>query len=205
MMNEKQTDILNAAEMLFATRGFDGTSVRDIAKRAQVNIAMISYYFGSKEKLLDVLFEDRIMAFKIKTDDIYNEKLSALERLELFVTLYINAMNSNAGLYQILAVEGSLKKRLLASQAFSDLKKFNLEVVGHVIEKGIAEGIFNAESNPVLIHATMMGTFMNFQMNRVFLKDLLGLSSDEAFNQYVRKDLTTHIHKTIKALVLYEE
>ena len=48
--NEKQLEILQVAEQLFAEEGFDGTSVRDIAKKANVNIAMISYYFGSKEK-----------------------------------------------------------------------------------------------------------------------------------------------------------
>ena len=51
--NDKQIEILNVAERLFAEEGFDGTSVRDIAKNANVNVAMISYYFGSKEKLLD--------------------------------------------------------------------------------------------------------------------------------------------------------
>lgn len=43
--NEKQLHILNAAEDLFANKGFEGTSVRDIAQKAEVNVAMISYYF----------------------------------------------------------------------------------------------------------------------------------------------------------------
>ena len=51
--NEKQIEILHVAEKLFAEVGFDGTSIREIAKIANINIAMISYYFGSKEKLLE--------------------------------------------------------------------------------------------------------------------------------------------------------
>jgi len=43
--SEKQLEILHVAEKLFATSGFDGTSVRDIAHEAQVNVAMINYYF----------------------------------------------------------------------------------------------------------------------------------------------------------------
>ena len=54
-INEKQLKILQVTERLFSEHGFDGTSVRTIAKQAQVNIAMISYYFGSKEKLLESL------------------------------------------------------------------------------------------------------------------------------------------------------
>ena len=40
LFNEKQIEIIIAAERLFAEEGFDGTSVRDIAKAANVNIAM---------------------------------------------------------------------------------------------------------------------------------------------------------------------
>ncbi len=56
---DKRAHILAIAEQLFADNGFDGTSVRDIAQLANVNLAMISYYFGSKEKLLEALIEDR--------------------------------------------------------------------------------------------------------------------------------------------------
>ena len=49
-LNDKQIQILETAEKLFSENGFDGTSVRQIAKAAEVNIAMISYYFGSHPK-----------------------------------------------------------------------------------------------------------------------------------------------------------
>lgn len=44
-------DILNAARSLFAKKGFEAISVREIAKESGQNISMISYYFGSKEGL----------------------------------------------------------------------------------------------------------------------------------------------------------
>ena len=50
--NDKQIQILQVAEKLFAEKGFDGTSIRAISKLAKINIAMVSYYFGSKEKML---------------------------------------------------------------------------------------------------------------------------------------------------------
>ena len=54
-LTDKQIQILEVAETLFAEKGFDGTSIRDISKVAKINIAMVSYYFGSKEKLLESL------------------------------------------------------------------------------------------------------------------------------------------------------
>jgi AcrR family transcriptional regulator len=49
---DKQIHILQVAESLFCWKGFDATSIRNIAKEAQINIAMVSYYFGSKERML---------------------------------------------------------------------------------------------------------------------------------------------------------
>lgn len=44
--------ILDAAERLFAERGFDGTSIRDVTTEAGVNLAAVHYHFGSKEDLV---------------------------------------------------------------------------------------------------------------------------------------------------------
>ena len=43
--------ILDAAEDLFSRRGYHGVSIRDITQRAGVQLALVSYHFGSKEKL----------------------------------------------------------------------------------------------------------------------------------------------------------
>ena len=54
---EKQIHILDIAEELIAKKGFEGTSVRDISAKANINVAMISYYFGSKEKIMVTLYQ----------------------------------------------------------------------------------------------------------------------------------------------------
>lgn len=45
-------NLIESAERLFAARGFDGVSVRDIANDAKVNSALVGYYFGGKQGLL---------------------------------------------------------------------------------------------------------------------------------------------------------
>jgi len=67
---------METAEILFAEKGFNGTSVRDIAEKANVNLAMISYYFGSKDKLLEALFGYRGEHFKMKLETILEEVLA---------------------------------------------------------------------------------------------------------------------------------
>ena len=48
-----EQNIIEVATELFAKNGFDGTSIRDICKKADVNISMISYYFGGKKELYE--------------------------------------------------------------------------------------------------------------------------------------------------------
>lgn len=48
--------ILHAATALFAARGFDGVSLRDISDKSKVNVGLIHYFFGSKENLLKEVF-----------------------------------------------------------------------------------------------------------------------------------------------------
>ncbi len=49
---DTRTDILDAAERLFAEKGFDGTAIREITRAANVNVAAIHYHYGSKEEVL---------------------------------------------------------------------------------------------------------------------------------------------------------
>ena len=51
-----KTRILEVARVLFAERGFEGTSIREIAKAAEVNVASVNYHFAGKENLfLEIL------------------------------------------------------------------------------------------------------------------------------------------------------
>ncbi len=61
-MSETKERILNAAERLFAERGYDATSLRAITAEAGVNLAAVNYHFSSKETLLQALFTRRFAA-----------------------------------------------------------------------------------------------------------------------------------------------
>ena len=75
-MIDKKTHIIDAAVELFAEKGFEGTSIRDIATKANVNLAMINYYFGSKEKLFECMVEQKAAYTKdILEEIVNNEKL----------------------------------------------------------------------------------------------------------------------------------
>lgn len=202
--NEKQIEILQVAERLFAEEGFDGTSIRTIAKEASVNIAMISYYFGSKEKLLESLILYRISGAKIQLENIFNDNLSTTEKMERLIDLYITRINNNRSLYHILHFELGSKKRAMDMKVFTQTKQENLELFRKFIQEGQKEGVFRENINIDMIPPTIMGTLLHFQMNRAFFEKSLKLESDEAFEKYIKNELTQHIKQTIKALLLHE-
>src|SRR5215510_11603383 len=93
--SDKQIQIMEMAEMLFAEKGFNGTSVRDIAEKAQVNLAMISYYFGSKDKLLEALFSYRGEHLKLKIENMIEDKnKSSFEKMNMLIDHYIDKVMS---------------------------------------------------------------------------------------------------------------
>src|SRR3954454_7892011 len=59
-MQGAEWSLLNAAEALFAEHEFDSVSTRDIANRAKVNLALVHYYFGTKQKLFRAVLARRI-------------------------------------------------------------------------------------------------------------------------------------------------
>ncbi|TEA76817.1 TetR/AcrR family transcriptional regulator [Allopusillimonas ginsengisoli] len=67
--------ILDAAEQLFAQQGHDNTSMRQITSAAGVNLAAINYHFGSKDGLVQAVFQRRVAALN-------KERLMLLDALE---------------------------------------------------------------------------------------------------------------------------
>jgi AcrR family transcriptional regulator len=71
-----RTSILNAAERLYAERGFGDVTLRDIVAEAGVNLAAVNYHFGSKDELIAELFVSRSLATN-------RERLNGLKAAEL--------------------------------------------------------------------------------------------------------------------------
>ena len=202
--NDKQIHILKVAEMLFAEHGYDGTSIRTISKEAKINIAMVSYYFGSKEKLLERLIFFRTNDLKLQLENVFKTELSPIEKIDNFISLYIDKVDSNRNLYQILHFEVSSQKRAMDLKAFTAIKKSNLETLINIIEEGQLQNSFKTNITIPLIVPTILGTYFHFHTNKPFFKEILNLETEDAYNKYIKTELTTHIQKTIKSLLLNE-
>jgi len=202
--NEKQIEILHVAEKLFAEVGFDGTSIREIAKIANINIAMISYYFGSKEKLLEALVLYRIAGMRLHLENLFQEDISPIQKMDKLIEFYMIRINSNKCMYQILHFELSTNKREINLDAFTEVKNNNLKLMEKIIQEGQAQNLFQKDINVTLLPPIIIGSFIHVQMNKPYYQELLDLKTDEAFENYLLTTLTQHLQKTIKALLVYE-
>ena len=201
---DKQIHILQVAESLFAEKGFDATSIRNIAKEAKINVAMVSYYFGSKERMLESLIVYRATDLKLQLDTLRMENLEPLEKINKLIELYITKIHCNAEIYKILHFEFSSKKREINLETFVEIKKGNLKTLEQIIEQGQERGLFRKDIIIPLITPTILGTYFHFQTNKPFFENLLHINTKESYENYIKSTLTKHIQQTIKALLIYE-
>ena len=69
-----QDRLLNAAEELFCEKGFEGTSIRDIAALAECNIASVNYYFGGKQQLYEQVWKRHLIPMR-------DSRLQSIEKI----------------------------------------------------------------------------------------------------------------------------
>lgn len=203
-LNDKKIQILEVAEKLFSEKGFEGTSIRDISKHAKINIAMVSYYFGSKERLLEALILYKTSDLKLQLENLLQENLEPIEKVNKLIEIYINRISCNKGIFRVLHFELNSEKRERSMIAFTELKKGNLKSVETIIAQGQAKGVFRKDIIIPLLTPTIIGTFFHFHMNKSFFVELLNLNTEEMYNNYIKTSLTKHIQQTIKALLVYE-
>jgi len=88
--------IKNAARIVFHKKGFAATRTRDIAEEAGINLALLNYYFRSKEKLFDiVMFETMQHFFKSIAVVVNNEQTSLATKIDVIVANYIDMLIAN--------------------------------------------------------------------------------------------------------------
>lgn len=81
--------ILHVTLELIKNEGFDGVTVRKIANRADVNIGLINYYFGSKEKLLNASIQLLIRSLREIFMILDDQSLPPKNRLKQFLVKYL--------------------------------------------------------------------------------------------------------------------
>jgi AcrR family transcriptional regulator len=206
--NSKQLQIIEVAERLFADKGFAGTSVRDIAQEANVNVSMISYYFGSKEKLIEALFKVRMGESRSRMETLLgNEELIPIQKINILIDSAIERLMGNQCFHNIMMREQLSSERTPAiSEHIRTLKMRNVQLMQQLIEEGQAVGAFRKNIDLSLMTTTLYGTINYAIATQDFYKRINGLEDmdEEEFQTYLKRKLSQHLKSLFKSTVTNE-
>jgi AcrR family transcriptional regulator len=137
-----EQDIIEAARLVFQEKGYKEATMRDIAARANINMAMVHYYFRSKENLFFMILDE---AFRLLVEKIVavltNEDLDIFEKIRTIVREYITFFAEKPYLPQFLMGEVIrnpewIGKRMLENMSFLTIFRTFSDQLEKEYEKG---------------------------------------------------------------------
>jgi AcrR family transcriptional regulator len=181
--------IIETAEELFSKHGFDGTSIREIAKQADVNLAMINYYFDSKKGLLEEIIKDRSKRRMQTINEVINTEDSLNKQVYKIVSYITRSLFDNKKLYVLITRELSLEEGI--SKEVSTLISGDIDKVKGILERS-KEHTFNID--PEMLVITMFST-VNTIINvpTLFFRNFGYESVEEMFDPDNYKKVTDQI------------
>lgn len=190
---EKRNQILDVAEELFSASGFDGVSVRDLAKKADINIAMISYYFGSKENLYVALLERKMITIRQDIRSAFPNGGSAWNKLHYIIENYVDRMVENRKFMNIVFSELGTTQREQISNFLRHRFVDNQNAFREIIQQGIADGEFRPV-DPQLTIVSIIGTLKLYVSNPMMVQKLLNEpTEDGAYSKKHRDRMKAHL------------
>jgi len=172
-------EILEVATREFAERGYAGARVDEIAAQTRTTKRMIYYYFGGKEQLYVAVLEaaySRIRSAEREAEVDHLEPRAAIRRL---AELTFDHHEANPEFIRLVSIENVHRGEHVAKfSSFAHLNSPAIELIGGILERGRAEGIFRRDVDAVDVHM-LISSFCVFRVaNRhtfgtIFDRDLL--------------------------------
>jgi AcrR family transcriptional regulator len=150
--------LLQAGAELFSERGFDGVSTSEVAARAGVNKALISYHFRGKKGLYVAILESAFASLAQRLRAIEGEAKGARDTLGAFLGTFAQFTRERPGFPTLFMRE------VLAAGIDEAVLPHLLEIIGfsrRLAERGAREGVFR-RVDPLLFHLTLVGSLIFF-------------------------------------------
>lgn len=115
--------IKEAARKMFTLKGYAATRTRDIAEESGFNLALINYYFRSKEKLFEIVMVETLQLFLSSLKGILNDEKTTLhQKLEILTGYYIDLLIENPSLPLFILNEINTDPKKLLAKLGADIK-----------------------------------------------------------------------------------
>ena len=201
---DKKTHIIETAIELFAEKGFEGTSIRDLATKADVNVAMINYYFGSKEKLFECMVKQKAAYTKDMLEEIAKDTtLTEIEKFDRIIDGFISRLFTNRLFHRVIHQELMLSHRESLQQAIVNILYPNSALIKGMIDNAVKKGAFKKVDSALVI-ASLVGTINQVLLSKKMCNKLL--DKDENYVPYedakFKKRISDHLKEMMHAYLL---
>jgi TetR/AcrR family transcriptional regulator len=197
-MNETELKIMDAARAVFIRKGFDGARMQEIADEAQINKAMLHYYFRSKEKLFEEIFDRAFATFVPSLLELTNQQLSIEQKVELMIDSYLDMLTKNPYLPNFILQEINRNR----SDWFPEfLRKRGIvpeQILEPLTESLFQNGNLNFDPRHLIVNIIAMCVFPFAA--RPMLKGFLFSQDDQALDDFLTERKTVIKHFAIQAL-----
>ncbi len=162
--------IIETAERLFLKRGFALTSTTDIAREAGCNQSLINYYFRSKEKLFQSIFEKKARLFLSTLSSPLNMKIPYLEKIRILCESHFELLSRNIELpYFVLNEVRSNPERL---EVFRTIVNRSLSRISPSLEQELSSEIEAERIRPTTLFDILL-TMASLNIGSIMLFPVL--------------------------------
>jgi AcrR family transcriptional regulator len=203
MSSDKKEHIINTAIELFAIKGFEGTSIREIAAAANVNLAMINYYFGSKEKLFESIIEYKATHSRGAMEEITLDAslTTQMQKIERIIESYVERLFLNRHFHRVMYQEMVMNYRSALQEAIiTKIIYPNSQIIKNVIQEGIDKGEFKEEVDAQLSTVTLVGSINQVLISKRFCNKMLN-KEEEDYVPYEDEAFRTRVIKHLQSLM----
>ncbi|MFC2164106.1 TetR family transcriptional regulator [Acidobacteriota bacterium] len=195
---EPKQRILDAAILLFAKKGFSGVGVREIAKEADVNIAMISYYYEGKVGILKSIIEEYFSRFHLYIANMDFASQSPEENIRELIGNIIEFVRENTELALVMYNELPLDIPEITELKAERISAMIRNLSGLIHQFGIDPGDLSIIS---MIGPSLIGMiFTNFRAQSV-VRQAFGVEIDDAYYERLKGTLSTLFLEGVKGVV----
>lgn len=185
-MPDPKQQILEAAIGLFARKGFSATGVREIAQRAKVNVAMISYYFGSKRGILEAALNIFFQRYLEIAEQALERDDPAEQKMRLFIRSIVMFLRRNNDLVRIAFTELPFDMPEIAAFKAAHVRK-----IAALFQNKLLSALEGRLPRPIrleIVGPAFAGMLVFHFMLRPVLEGVFNTSFDEEFYvQYAEK------------------
>jgi TetR/AcrR family transcriptional regulator len=168
--------ILDAAERLFARQGYDPTTVKEIGAEAQLNPALLYYYFGSKEELYKAVLQRIVTRLSARGTEVIEMAAAPADAIRALVATQVEFLLVNPNVPKLFVREMIDHEAKHAEAVILKLAAGLFHRLCGVIERGQREGVFRVDVEPRFAAVSTISQVVYFMIARPAIAVFFGLA-----------------------------